>query len=377
VVAALGARIAKADEDLEWLQENGPGSEKGEKMATVPKWGQSPFSHMPLTLLVPDLLPPADAPAPMCAVRLPQLEKWLARADAVREAGTGTAWLLRQWGLGAGAPVAALTLAADGGPREGDWMRADPVHQRLDRNAIVLHDASVLALTREETGSALAALNGFFARDGLEFVAPASERWYVRVPPGEAPRTVALDDAVGRNPFGMLPGNGRRLSWPSLFSEAQMLLAALPFNAEREAAGRPALNGVWFWGAGAFPAGLPRPFASVVAADPLARGLALASGCALHALPEGPAGLPARSSGGGLVVLEELRGPLRRGDAGVWLAAARELDRDWFSRLGEMLAAHGHVRIVLPAERDSAVFDIAPNARWRLLRRARPLVDHA
>ncbi len=156
-----------------------------------------------------------------------------------------------------------------------------------------------------------------------------------------------------------------------------MLLAGLPFNAEREAAGRPTLNGVWFWGAGAFPAGLPQPFASVVAADPLARGLALASGCALHPLPEGPAGLPARSPGACLVVLEGLRGPLRRGDAGEWLAAARELEREWFSRIGDALAGHGHVRIVLPAERDSAVFDIAPNARWRFLRRARPLADHA
>ena len=332
---------------------------------------------MPLTLLIPDLLPPADAPAEMRALRLPRLEAWLARADAKREAGTGAAWLLRQWGLGADAPVAGLTLAADGGPRGEEWMRADPVHQRLDRNALVLHDASVLALTRDETESALAALNGFFARDGLAFLAPASDRWYVRVPPGEAPRTVPLDEAVGRNPFGMLPGSGTRLSWTSLFSEAQMLLASLPFNAAREAEGRPTLNGVWFWGAGAIPATLPQPFASVTAADPLARGLALASGCAVHALPDGAAGLPPRMSGDCIVVLDALRGPMRRGDAGEWLAAARALERYWFSRLGELLAAHGHVRVVLPAERDSVVFDIPPNARWRLLRRARPLAAHA
>lgn len=344
-------------------------------MGTVPIFSRLPV--MPLTLLVPDLLPPADAPGEMRALRLPQLEKWLARADARREAGGGSAWLLRQWGLGADAPVAALTLAADGGPREGDWMRADPVHQRLDRNALVLHDASVLALTREETGSALAALNGFFARDGLEFVAPAVDRWYVRVPPGEAPRTVPLDEAVGRNPFGMLPGSGKRLAWPSLFSEAQMLLASLPFNAAREAEGRPALNGVWFWGAGALPAGLPRPFASVAAADPLARGLALASGCAVHALADAPAAPHPHASVECLVVLDGLRAPLRRGDAGEWLAAARELERDWFSRIGEVLAAHGRVRVVLPAGRDSAVFDIAPGARWRLLRRAQPLASHA
>ena len=36
---------------------------------------------MPLDLLVPDLLPPPDAPAAMRDARLPALEKWLGRAD--------------------------------------------------------------------------------------------------------------------------------------------------------------------------------------------------------------------------------------------------------------------------------------------------------
>ena len=353
----------------------------GEKIGTVPiflgKWGLSLFSHMPLTLFVPDLLPPADAPAAMRELRLPRLEAWLARADAAREPGSGNAWLLRQWGLGADAPVAALTLAADGGPREGLWMRADPVHQRLDRHSLVLHDASVLALATEETAAALAALNDFFARDGLAFIAPAGERWYVRLVPGEAPRTVPLDEAVGRNPFGMIPSAGARLSWPSIFSEAQMLLAGLPFNAAREAEGRPALNGVWFWGAGTFPAGLPTAFAAVVADDPLSRGLALASGSAVHALPEGPADLPSGKSGDCLVVVATLRAALRRGDVGEWLATARELERAWFTRIGDLLAEHGRVRIVLPAAQDTAVFDIVPKTRWRLFRSARALASHA
>jgi hypothetical protein len=332
---------------------------------------------MPLTLFVPDLLPPADAPAAMRELRLPRLEAWLARAEASREPGTGNDWLLRQWELGADAPVAALTLAADGGPREGLWMRADPVHQRLDRHSLVLHDASVLALAAEETAAALAALNDFFARDGLAFIAPAGERWYVRLAPGEAPHTVPLDEAVGRNPFGMIPRPGTRLSWPSIFSEAQMLLAGLPFNAAREAEGRPALNGVWFWGAGTFPAGLRPAFAAVVADDPLARGLALAGGCEPRALPEGPAGLPSGGTGDCLVVVAALRAALRRGDIEEWLAAARHLERAWFTRIGDLLSGYGGVRIVLPAAHDTAVFDIVPRARWRLFRSRRLLASHA
>ena len=332
---------------------------------------------MPLTLFVPDLLPPADAPQAMRALRLPALEKWLARADSRREAGTGVAWLLGQWDLGADAPLAALTLAADGGPHEGNWLRADPVHQRVDRNALVLHDCAVLALSAAESGAAIDALNAFFRADGLEFIAPSIERWYVRVPEGEVPRTVPLDAAVGRNPYGMLPAGGTRLKWRSIFSEAQMLLAGLPFNAAREAQGLPTLNAVWFWGEGAWPASLPRPFASIAAHDAIARSLALASGCALQTLPPGLAGLAARESGECLAVIDTLRAPLRRGDADEWLAAAQALEHSWFAGLGHALGAFGHIRIVLPAERDTAVFELDPGARWRFFRRPRALASHA
>ncbi len=331
---------------------------------------------MPLTLLVPDLLPLALAPEAQ-ALRLPALETWLARAQARREPGTGNHWLLAQWGLGEDAPVAALTLAADGGPRGGDWLRADPVHQRVEGHGLVLHDASALALTREESEHAIAELNRFFAADGLEFVAPVPERWYVRVPPGELPRTVPIDAAVGRNPFGMLPEGAGRLRWPSLFSEAQMLLAGLAFNREREAQGRPALNAVWFWGGGAHPAALPRPFAGVAADASLPRALALASGCAVQSLPEGLAQLPSSRSAETLAVVDPLTRPLQQGDREAWLAAARALDRDWFVPLGRALATFERVRIVLPGERDTAVFELAGRARWRFFRRPRPIHVHA
>lgn len=332
---------------------------------------------MPLTLLVPDLLPTARAPGETAEIRLPALEVWLARADARREAGRRSGWLLGQWGLAGDAPVAALTLAADGGPRDGAWLRADPVHQRVEGHGLVLHDASALGLAREECDAAIAELNRFFAADGLHFVAPAPERWYVRVPPGEIPRTVPLEEAVGRSPFGMLPEGSGRLRWPSLFSEAQMLLAGLDFNREREASGRPALNAVWFWGGGAYPAALPRPFAAVAADDALARSLALASGCAVQSLPAGLAQLPASRSAETLAVVDPLSRPLQRGDRDAWLAAAQALDRDWFAPLGRALGEFGRVRIVLPGERDTAVFELAARARWRFFRRPRPIHAHA
>ncbi len=331
---------------------------------------------MPLTLLVPDLLVPADAPAALRAARLPALEKALARADATTEPGSGTAWLLARFGLAPATPLAALTAAADGlGP--GDWLRADPVHQRIHRDALVLHDPAVLALAREEADEAVAALDRFFGADGLAFAAPHPHRWYVRIPEGERPTTVPFEEAVGGNPFGRLPSGGVRLRWRSMFSEAQMLLAALPLNEAREARGAPALNAVWFWGEGDAPVPVSRSFERVFATDPVARGLALGAGIEALDPPATLAALATSRDDETIVVLDALAPCLRGAHPEAWIETARRLERDWFAGLVEAIPAFGRIRLALPAGRDVRLFDLDAAARWRWFRRARPLAGHA
>src|ERR1700760_1653902 len=102
---------------------------------------------MPLDLLVPDLLPPADAPAALRGVRLPHLERWLARGDVERgKATSATEGLASAFGVALPAPVAAVSAAGEGLEGEGAWLRADPVHLRVDRDTVTLHDASILRL---------------------------------------------------------------------------------------------------------------------------------------------------------------------------------------------------------------------------------------
>src|SRR5712691_2001650 len=111
---------------------------------------------MPLDLLVPDLLLPQDAPAAMRALRLPELEKWLARADVETVAGTGAMrWLGAAFDL-ANPPVAAIERAGEGAARNGAWMRADPVHLRIDHDYLKLHDASVLDVRSQEADAMVA-----------------------------------------------------------------------------------------------------------------------------------------------------------------------------------------------------------------------------
>lgn len=334
---------------------------------------------VPLDVVVPDLLLPPQAPDSLRKVRLPWLERWVARGHSERLDLQGAGpWLAERFGLAAPFPVAAVTLAADAQAREGIWLRADPVHLHISSEAIALHDASVLDVHRDEAAALVATLQAHFAADGLEFVAPHASRWYVRVPEGEAPRTTALDAAVGRNVFGLLPRGEGRINWGSAITETQMLFADHAVNAQREAAGRPAINSVWFWGEGRAPAQVGRPYAIVYADDAFARGLARLGGARAAETPRQPGNVDVAPDGEDvLLVIDALTAPLHRGDAEAWEAAALRLDEEWFEHIPKLVERFDGVRIVLPGRHETRVIAIDLSSRWRWFRGRTPINAHA
>src|SRR6266568_5383220 len=242
-------------------------------------------------------------------------------------AGSPEAWLFerfavpkqRDW------PVAPYTLLADGGAPERDfWLRADPVHLRLGRDTLTFADSAAFGVSRAESEALVETLNRHFG-DAMLFYPVQPARWYVRL--RAAPDMHTTPPSAAREGLieGNLPSGPDAMRFHALMNEAQMLLHEHPVNAEREARGEPALNSIWFWGGGVIDATKARPFSTVVADDPLARGLALAAGIPALALP--------KDAGSVLAAL---------GDEGRVLAvpdAPREaqlrerraaLERDWF-----------------------------------------------
>ena len=328
---------------------------------------------MPLDVLVPHLLLAADAPPALRALRLPGLERWLARADvATMPERTAEAWLASRFGLGSPAPVAAVALAGDDAPREGAWLRADPVHFRVERDHATLHHTAILDVGRDEADALAAALRSHFASDGLEISAVTPDHWYARVPDGELPATTALEEALGRDVLKLLPRGSGRIKWPAAFTEAQMVLGAHMVNANREDRGAPAINSVWFWGEGTAPATVAKRYARIYAAGAFARGLAKLSGAALAPAPARLAELEAEDEVT-LVVLDDLTRPWHRGDAAAWTSAAERLERDWFGALGEGLKRFHDMRLILPSPGGALVASLTPSSRWRWFRRAAPL----
>jgi len=243
------------------------------------------------------------------------------------------AWLFGRFGVERQRdwPVAPYTLLADGGaPERHFWMRADPVHLRVGRDSLVLADGAAFQVSRAESDALVETLNRHFRRTML-FYPMRPARWYVRLEkapdmqttPAAAARGLAIDETLPSGPDAM--------RFHALMNEAQMLLHEHPVNAEREARAEPALNSVWFWGGGVMPAAKDRPFSTVVGDDPLARGLALAAGIPVQALPEDAGSVLAalRDEGLALVVLDAPREAQLRD-------RRTALERDWF---GPLLAA--------------------------------------
>ena len=255
-------------------------------------------------------------------------------------------------------------------------MRADPVHLRIDHDYLKLHDASVLDVSREEADALAGALQEHFRQDGIELRALAPHRWYVRAPAGTLPGTTSIEDALGRDVFGLLPAN-TAINWRSAITEAQMVLGAHEVNAQRDAEGKLAVNSVRFWGEGAAPAEVRKHYALVYTDDVFARGLGLLSGAEVRPLaPIADVDL-ARAEDSVLVTIGSLTAPLRRGDADGWRAAGATLDAQWFAGLGDAIERFDRVRLVLPAANGTRIATLTGSARWRWFRARKPLAAHA
>jgi hypothetical protein len=296
---------------------------------------------MHLQLALPDLLwPDIRLKEAADGLALPSLLRLLAKGRVRRtEPRDLESWLLRAFGV-SDAGSALYALRADGGEAgEAFWLRADPCHLRVNRDHVLLADASSFELNREEAEALVESLNRHFSADGMTFFPMQPQRWYLRLNAVRPIETTPLLQARGRDIDSLLPRGPEALRWRGMLNEAQMLLHQQPVNDAREARGELPINSIWLWGEG--PASTPvKNFACVRSHDALAGGLAQASGANVHPVPESAAQwLNAASEGVELVVLDGLSVPACYGDAHTWRQRLQTLEENWFAPLLEALRA--------------------------------------
>lgn len=219
------------------------------------------------------LLLPLAAPAHeearhlLAAMRLPATERLLATlAVAADERDSGQALsmphervLARECGLpldDGRIPLAAWELATAGQAGDGAWGWITPCHWEVGTRDIRMHHPKDLRLDGGESRALLAAMQPFFAEDGLELRYDGPTRWLARGPLLAQVATASLDRVIGRLVDDWMPrGDGAR-PLRRLQQEMQMLLYTHPVNEERVRGGQLPVNSFWASGTGVLPPGV-------------------------------------------------------------------------------------------------------------------------
>lgn len=249
-------------------------------------------------VVVPGALIPASIAPPLLArAKLPRLARRLerARAEAFQPTRPDGAphldWLWARFG-GQGpaitAPYAWRALnrasAIDVAPELPLW-HADPVHFALARDRMLVTVLAAEAAPTADESSTLAAVAAPIAAqfDATLRVIDA-RHWFLSFDPAWPLQAVPRDAALGRSVQDVLPQGAAAPRWRKLLTEVQIAWHQQPLNERREAAGVPAINGIWLHGGGTWAALPQRPFVTIAAADPIVQGWGLASGLAPSAL---------------------------------------------------------------------------------------------
>jgi len=338
---------------------------------------------MHLELVVPALFPAQESAGKPVPVRPPALELLLARS---RRSDVPTAnfetWLCRAFGLHDGAagnsyvPAGALTAYAHGlEPGERNWLRADPVHLRPDRDRVLLMPSQAFGLDSKEAQGLAEALAPLLAgKFALHAVQP--DQWCLQAGDDDL-RDISSTppiDLAGADIDPHLPPR----EWLPLLTELQMSLYDHPVNTSREQRGEPVINSVWLWGAGVLPPGAHGPWQSLSAADPVAIGLARLAG--MRHRPPGTGAEDwlgrAPEDGRHLVAIEGLRGAGLSADPEAFARRLRELEANWFAPLLAALRSGRIGMLTIHAPEAAASFEAARNDLHRFWRRPRALATY-
>lgn len=229
-----------------------------------------------VTLLLPARSRLAGAALP------PALGKALGQADFSQQGAGSRAQLRRQFQLIPDHwPVAALTRALDAGDAaSGAWLRADPVHVAPDMHgARLLAHGDAMGMTEEDARQLLPALRPVFGDAGFPLDTPHPARWYLCLPVGaKLPEFAEIEDVLGDDLLAHLPEGETGRRWRALMTETQVLLHQHPWNQQRVAQGKPAVNSLWFWGGGQLPDFVRTKFRHVRSHDVLVQALARVAG---------------------------------------------------------------------------------------------------
>lgn len=344
---------------------------------------------MKLHLLIPQLFWPEKLqPEIYQDLAVPYLSKLLSKSRyAVEPAVDMESWLCKQFNITEQQrnwPIAPLMLyidAPDMSKTNKDfWLRADPVHLRIEQNHIMLADSQAFQISQQEAEEIVDSINRNLDDQGLSVIPFHPDRWYIRMPRTPDMHTYTLDQVTCKNINSYLPSGSDSISWRKLFNEIQMLLHDHPVNQARASRGELIINSVWFWGGGQAPQTVSSPFTHIYSDHDMPRALALAAQINSLELPRNPSDwAQIQHSGTQLIVLDTLRSNAKYRNGYDWRETLMVLEQQWFSSVYRALKEKRISQLIITAlnETGSWNFIIEPFDLWKFWRLNQPLMEHS
>jgi len=344
---------------------------------------------MNLNLLIPDLFWPDPLQQNIYdELSMRHLETLLSKSiPSTNPIHAMEAWLCQQFNIAQQqnnwpiAPIMLHTDAPDLAKASKDfWMRADPVHLRIEQNHIMLADSQAFQITEEEANELIQDINHNFSHDGFTFLSLRPDRWYIRLPAIADMQTHMLSQVTCKNINNFLPSGADSILWHKIFNEIQMLLHEHPVNQTRESRGELTINSIWLWGGGSMPQSVRSPYTHVWSNDDFPRALALANGTSHSKLPaDADEWLMTQPNGDHLVVLDSLRGKAQYRNAYGWRETLKDMEQSWFSPLNAALKAGKINQLTITAlnETSSRNFSLTRSDLWKFWRITKPLSIHS
>jgi hypothetical protein len=205
-------------------------------------------------------------------VRVPSLERVLARADAPTDAAD---WRAQAFRLIApeGVPVpsvATAALAPNAGRAPGSWvLMATPVHMLAGMTSVSLASEGILELEPAEADALAADFGRVFGGGGVSLERGRDALLLCRFDAPLRAATSSPEEAAGRDIWAYLPRGEDAPRVKRLTSEIEMWLFDHPINRRRRESERPVITGLWLWGEGAADVEPPSVHGWTAGEDPL------------------------------------------------------------------------------------------------------------
>jgi hypothetical protein len=193
--------------------------------------------------------------------RAPLLERLLARADSSKPVTDWRADAFRILAPG-GTPMpgvgAAAVCAEEGAVSGAAVIVATPVHYLAEMSNVRLAVDGILSLRQAEAGALADDFNRVWQGAGIRLLAGARADLFCITDQPLRVSTHDPEDVLGQHIEMYLPTGEHAPRLRQLMSEIEMWLFEHAVNRSRPAAGRPAISGLWLWGAGPALASLPQ-----------------------------------------------------------------------------------------------------------------------